>query len=507
MLTIPKDAQDDSKGRSSLTGQGQEAEKSGEDNEFCDGGVQINMFVDGSAESADLQANDSSTDIHGGYAVVYTRTAPGGSTDGTMTHQGWHVFPGIDIHFCEGLAIIEAIEQSNLDLWTATNDEGICSTSIRPDIGALLTLSKSIKVKIHSDSQELLTRIRREAFANVDTTLPHFQQDTAPSTPNQGPSMHSAEVLSMHSVPVLPTHSAHGLPMHSARALDIEEEKARLMTDLVERAIKASEQLQNLPGGFEVELELHWVTSHLLTGASLHMHEKADCLSGYCRSNGKDISQIDGKDTKPGRGVLASLKSPLLVSPTYRFMPSLAQQSPVAGRAPIDRCREAEQTRQVQVQVLAERELHVDMRQEIAEQRQAATENRRAAAEDRKVAAEDRKAATEDRKVAAEDKKVAVDDRNMAVEQRQVAAEDRKVATEERKAVAEERSALVRERTEALESERALSCRQERLDQLEEALTAQAVALQIQMEVYDGEMRARESRLEGLELQQLGDEE
>lgn len=438
-----------------------------------------------------------------------------------MTHQGWHVFPGIDIHFCEGLAIIEAIEQSNLDLWTATNDEGICSTSIRPDIGALLTLSKFIKVKIHSDSQELLTRIRREAFANVDTTLPHFQQDTAPSTPNQGPSMHSAEVLSMHSVPVLPTHSVHGLPMHSARALDIEEEKARLMTDLVERAIKASEQLQNLPGGFEVELELHWVTSHLLMGASLHMHEKADYLSGYCRSNGKDISQIDGKDTKPGRGVLASLKSPLLVSPTYRFTPSLAQQSPVAGRAPIDRYREAEQTRQVQVQVLAERELHVDMRQEIAEQRQAATKDRKVAAEDRKVAAEDRnmaveerkaaaedrKVAAEDRKVAAEDKKVAVDDKNMAVEERQVAAEDRKVATEERKAVAEERSALVRERTEALESERALSCRQERLDQLEEALTAQAVALQIQMEVYDGEMRARESRLEGLELQQLGDEE
>lgn len=400
-----------------------------------------------------------------------------------MTHQGWHVFPGIDIHFCEGLAIIEAFEQSNLDLWTATNDEGICSTSIRPDIGALLTLSKSIKVKIHSDSQELLTRIRREAFANVDTTLPHFQQDTAPSTPNQGPSM------------------------HSARALDIEEEKAKLMTDLVERAIKASEQLQNLPGGFEVELELHCVTSHLLTGASLHMHEKADYLSGYCRSNGKDISQIDGKDTKPGRGVLASLKSPLLVSPTYRFTPSLAQQSPVAGRAPIDRYREAEQTRQVQVQVLAERELHVDMRQEIAEQRQAATENRRAAAEDRKVAAEDRKVDAEDRNMAVEDKKVAVDDRNMVVGERQVAAEDRKVATEERKAVAEERSALVRERTEALESERALSCRQERLDQLEEALTAQAVALQMQMEVYDGEMRARESRLEGLELQQLGDEE
>lgn len=133
------------------------------------------MFVDGSAESADLQVNDCSTDIHGGYAVVYTRTAPGGSRDGKMTHQGWHVFPGIDIHFCEGLANIEAIEQSNPDLWTATNDEDICSTSIRPDNGALLSLSKSIKVKIHSDSQELLTRIRREAFANVDTTLPHFQ--------------------------------------------------------------------------------------------------------------------------------------------------------------------------------------------------------------------------------------------------------------------------------------------------------------------------------------------
>lgn len=46
MLTIPKDAQDDSKGRSSLTGQGQEAEKSGEDNEFCDGGVHEDTVCD-----------------------------------------------------------------------------------------------------------------------------------------------------------------------------------------------------------------------------------------------------------------------------------------------------------------------------------------------------------------------------------------------------------------------------------------------------------------------------
>ncbi|KAK1826283.1 hypothetical protein QBC39DRAFT_397889 [Podospora conica] len=478
-----------------------EAAISAEKHVSSDGDIQINIFVDGSAESPSNE-NELKTDIHGGYAVVFRRMAPGDSQDDMMVQRGWHVFPAVDIQFCEGLAITEAIKLANRDLRIAIHREGIRAITRGKRKSVLLTHCSPIKVKIYSDSQEVLKLFEKETFGNADQPPLQLQQDSATSEqdlsmPAQPPSIlaqsssMSTQLSSMSAQPSSrpapsSTKSTQDSPMsvqdvpmsaHDssmlAQVLAIKEEKIRLMQDVIERGIKASEELQNLPDGSKVDLELYWLPSHLHTGMKVLMHEQADHLAKECRLECRDIFLIGDETFRPQAGVIASLKSPLLVPPRNGLPFNLGPEdrpSPVVGGVPplVGRDGEFEEGRQVQS--LVERQNDIEQRERkflvLCEKAQADLKR--------------------DKKAVAEEKN------KLAVK------EDANIAWEE--AVFDREEAVVDREENMRNQQDDFATQMKDLTAREETIWAREAMFQIQMEAQDkemrSEMRSRERQVE-----------
>ena len=437
-----------------------DAARRAERHQSKDGDIQINVFADGSAEryfTANLPSH-LSTNIRGGYAVVYNRMAPGTEQHGRIVQRGWHVFPAIDNNFCEGLAVTEAIQLSLREIRLAIMCEGITATAKGANTGALLTKGRPIKVKVFSDSQTFLNRVNKETLHFVDPS--------------------PAELRASGSSEFAPSISAQHFEAN------LKQKKGRLMDGLVELIIKGSEELQTIPGGFEVELELHWLPSHgtsVEPDERVRMHDLVDKIAAHSRKDREDFFQIDRRKITPEPGVFASLKSPLLVPPPgflALFYPA-QQDSSVTGAteetmagvdlALISRHRELEEVRQrpglVQREYdVARKEGHLDAREErLAEVRQGLSEEKDAIAQEK----------------------------NALAEEKNVIADKRKVMYEEKKALGEERKVMAQKDKEQREADQELMARKRAVAKGEEALEAQ----RLHMEAQSWEMASREMQV------------
>lgn len=416
------------------------------------------MFADGSAESyttANLP-NHLSTNIRGGYAVVYNRMAPGTDQHGSIVQRGWHVFPAIDNNFCEGLAVAEAIQLSVREIRVAIMCQGIRSNTEGVNRDALLTKGRPIIVKVFSDSQTFLKLVNKETL--------HFMHPSPAELRESGSSEHASPAKlqapgsSEHASHVEPQasasseHASHSelqvsgsskhashteiqapgssehAPSMSAGQLEcnVKEQKHRLMEDLVELVIKGSEELQALPGDFEVDLELHWLPSH---GASVphddrvRLHDYVDQIAAHCRKDRENLFQVDRRVLAPEPGVFASLKNPLLVPPPgFLALFHPAQQdlsvagatdriSSVVDSVLLGRLQQLEEARQAPRLVqrehdVARKETLLDAREDrLAEGRQDLRDEKNAFSQAKNDLADEKKALDGGRKALGEGKK------------------------------------------------------------------------------------------------------
>jgi hypothetical protein len=65
----------------------------------------------------------------------------------------------------------------------------------------------------------------------------------------------------------------------------------RLWDDVIGLCVRMSQDLNNLPGGFEVDLELRWVPAHLLN-AGMRFHAQADTLAGNARRSRQHLHSV-----------------------------------------------------------------------------------------------------------------------------------------------------------------------------------------------------------------------
>lgn len=176
---------------------------------------------------------------------------------------------------------------------------------------------------------------------------------------------------------------------------------------------KASEELQSLPGDFEVDLELHWLPSH---GTSVppddrvRLHALVDLLAAHSRKDREDIFDIDRRRLTPEPGGFASLKNPSLVPP-LGFLALFHAAEQGVNSALISTHRELEEVRQLPGLVqrehdVARKEGHLDGREErLAEVRQDLNEEKDAISQAKKELADERKAMYEKEKALSEGEK------------------------------------------------------------------------------------------------------
>lgn len=278
---------------------------------------------------------------------------------------------------------------------------------------------------------------------------------------------------------------------------NVKQQKHRLMEDLVELVIKASEELQTLPGDFEVDLELHWLPSH---GASVphddrvRLHDYVDQIAAHCRKDREDLFQVDRGVLTPEPGVFASLKSPLLVPPPgFLALFHPAQQdlsiagatdgiSSVVDSVLLGRLQQLEEARQAPR--LVQREHDVARKETLLDAR------------------EDRLA--EGRQDLKDEKNAFSQAKNDLADERKALDDGRKALGEGRKALAEEKEVLAQKGKEQRETEQGLMDRERAVKKAEEALEAH----RLQMEaVHSREMTSREMQVASREMQVAAREE
>lgn len=262
------------------------------------------------------------------------------------------------------------------------------------------------------------------------------------------------------------------------------------MEDLVELVIKASEELQSLPGDFEVDLELHWLPSH---GTSVppddrvRLHDLVDHLAAHSRKDREDIFDIDRRRLTPEPRVFASLKNPLLVPP-LGFLALFHPAEQGVNSALISTHRELE-VRQLPGLVqrehdIARKEGHLDGREErLAEVRQDLNEEKDAISQAKKELSDERKAMYEKEKALGEGEKAldrekkalgegekALDQEKRALgEGKRALGEERNAMYEEKRALAEEKKVMAQKYKEQRETEQGLMDRERAVTKAEAA--------------------------------------